>query len=77
MTREEYEELKKVIDYHMKRYYDEDAPEISDYEYDQLMQKLKAAEREHPDWIRPDSPSQKIGGTALGKPSSPRRISSS
>ena len=49
MTREEYEELKKVIDYHMKRYYDEDAPEISDYEYDQLMQKLKAAEREHPD----------------------------
>lgn len=73
MTREEYEELKKVIDYHMKRYYDEDAPEISDYEYDQLMQKLKAAEREHPDWIRPDSPSQKIGGTALGKPSSGKR----
>ena len=73
MTREEYEELKKVIDYHMKRYYDEDAPEISDYEYDQLMQKLKAAEREHPDWIRPDSPSQKIGGTALGKPSGRKR----
>lgn len=73
MTREEYEELKKVIDYHMKRYYDEDAPEISDYEYDQLMQKLKAAEREHPDWIRPDSPSQKIGGTALGKPSGGKR----
>lgn len=73
MTREEYEELKKVIDYHMKRYYDEDAPEISDYEYDQLMQKLKAAEREHPDWIGPDSPSQKIGGTALGKPSGGKR----
>lgn len=73
MTREEYEELKKVIDYHMKRYYDEDAPEISDYEYDQLMQKLKAAEREHPDWIGPDSPSQKIGGTALGKPAGGRR----
>ena len=73
MTREEYEELKKVIDYHMKRYYDEDAPEISDYEYDQLMQKLKAAEREHPDWIGPDSPSQKIGGTALGKPAGGKR----
>lgn len=73
MTREEYEELKKVIDYHMKRYYDEDSPEISDYEYDQLMQKLKAAEREHPDWIGPDSPSQKIGGTALGKPSGGKR----
>ena len=50
MTREEYEELKKVIDYHMKRYYDEDAPEISDYEYDQLMQKLKAAERRNGSW---------------------------
>ena len=73
MTREEYEELKKVIDYHMKRYYDEDSPEISDYEYDQLMQKLKAAEREHPDWIGPDSPSQKIGGTALGKPAGGKR----
>lgn len=73
MTREEYEELKKVIDYHMKRYYDEDSPEISDYEYDQLMQKLKAAEREHPDWIGPDSPSQKIGGTALGRPSGGKR----
>lgn len=73
MTREEYEELKKVIDYHMKRYYDEDAPEISDYEYDQLMQKLKAAEREHPDWIGPDSPSQKIGGTALGKSAGGKR----
>ena len=73
MTREEYEELKKVIDYHMKRYYDEDSPEISDYEYDQLMQKLKAAEREHPDWIGPDSPSQKIGGTALGRPAGGKR----
>lgn len=66
MTREEYEALKKTVDYHMKRYYDEDAPEISDYEYDQLMLHLKAAEKEHPDWILPDSPTQKIGGTALG-----------
>ncbi len=48
----------------MDRYYNQDAPEISDYEYDQLMLSLKAAEKEHPEWITPDSPSQKIGGTA-------------
>lgn len=64
MTRKEYSELKKTIDYHMDRYYNQDAPEISDYEYDQLMISLKEAEKEHPEWISPDSPSQKIGGTA-------------
>lgn len=64
MTFEEYGKLKKTIDYHMNRYYNEDAPEISDYEYDQLMLQLKAAEEEHPDWVSPDSPTQKIGGVA-------------
>ena len=64
MTYEEYQALKQKIDYHMDRYYNQDAPEISDYEYDQLMLSLKAAEKEHPEWITPDSPSQKIGGTA-------------
>ena len=64
MTFQEYNELKSVIDYHMDRYYNQDAPEISDYEYDQLMIRLKEAEKEHPEWITPDSPSQKIGGTA-------------
>lgn len=59
----EYTELKKTIDYHMDRYYNQDEPEISDYEYDKLMQRLKNIEAEHPDWITPDSPSQKIGGT--------------
>lgn len=59
----EYTELKKTIDYHMDRYYNQDEPEISDYEYDKLMQRLKDIEAEHPDWITPDSPSQKIGGT--------------
>lgn len=66
MTHEEYNALKAQIDYHMKRYYDMDEPQISDYEYDQLMLQLKAAEKEHPDWILADSPTQKIGGTALG-----------
>lgn len=64
MTFEEYQALKQKIDYHMDRYYNQDAPEISDYEYDQLMLSLKVAEKEHPEWITPDSPSQKIGGTA-------------
>lgn len=64
MTKDKYTELVKEIDYHMNRYYNEDAPEISDYEYDQLMLQLKAAEAEHPEWITSDSPTQKIGGTA-------------
>ncbi|MBE5900950.1 MAG: NAD-dependent DNA ligase LigA [Lachnospiraceae bacterium] len=64
MNREEYNALIEKINYHMDRYYNQDDPEISDYEYDQLMLSLKAAEKEHPEWITPDSPSQKIGGTA-------------
>ena len=64
MTFEEYKALIDEIDYHMNRYYNDNEPEISDYEYDQLMQKLKHAEKEHPDWVTPESPSQKIGGVA-------------
>ena len=60
---EEYQALKDQIEYHMDRYYNQDSPEISDYEYDLLMQQLKAAERQNPQWITPDSPSQKVGGT--------------
>ena len=63
-NREDYEKLKKIIDYHMDRYYNNDNPEISDYEYDQLMINLKKFENIHPDWVTSDSPSQKIGGTA-------------
>ena len=63
MNYDEYLKLCETIDHHMKRYYDLDDPEISDFEYDKLMQTLKAAEKDHPDWITPDSPSQKIGGT--------------
>ena len=59
----EYSELKKTIDYHMDRYYNQDEPEISDYEYDKLMIRLKEIEKEHPEWVTSDSPSQKIGGT--------------
>ncbi|MCR5195198.1 MAG: NAD-dependent DNA ligase LigA [Pseudobutyrivibrio sp.] len=65
MLLEEYKKLIDEIDYHMDRYYNQNEPEISDFEYDQLMQKLKAAEAEHPEWVTSDSPSQKIGGVAM------------
>lgn len=58
------EELKKTLEYHIDRYYNQDSPEISDYEYDMMMQELKAIEKDHPEWITPDSPTQKVGGTA-------------
>lgn len=64
MTYEEYSRLCDTINYHMDLYYNQNTNEISDYEYDQLMQQLKDAEKEHPDWVTPDSPSQKIGGSA-------------
>lgn len=65
MTVEEHvAELKKTIEYHIERYYNQDNPEISDYEYDQLMQELKTLEKEHPELVTPDSPTQKVGGTA-------------
>ena len=63
MNREEYNKLCETIDYHMNRYYNDDAPEITDFEYDNLMLTLKAAEKEHPEWVTSDSPTQKIGGT--------------
>ena len=62
--RERYEELISIIRYHNNRYYDMDEPEISDYEYDKLMIELKQIEREHPEWVTPDSPTQNVGGTA-------------
>ena len=48
-------ELRAQIAHHNKRYYELDSPEISDAEYDALMQKLKALERAHPELVTPDS----------------------
>lgn len=66
-VKDEIEELKKIIKYHSDRYYNQDNPEISDYEYDQLMLTLKAIEKEHPELITLDSPTQNIGGNAKRK----------
>lgn len=57
-------ELKKTLEYHIDRYYNQDSPEITDYEYDMLLQELKTLEKEHPELVTPDSPTQKVGGTA-------------
>lgn len=56
-------ELRAILEYHARKYYDEDSPEISDYEYDMLMNELKALEREFPEFITKDSLTQKVGGT--------------
>ena len=66
-VQKEINELRRKLNYYGKLYYVDDAPAISDYEYDMLMQQLKALEKEHPELITPDSPTQRIGGSALSK----------
>ncbi|MDY4474020.1 DNA ligase LigA-related protein, partial [Mitsuokella sp.] len=56
--------LRKVIRYHNNRYYNEDNPEISDYDYDQLMLCLKAVEAKYPELVTKNSPTQVVGGQA-------------
>ena len=63
----EINKLRREIEHHNKLYYVLDAPEISDYEYDMLMNRLKALEAEHPELITPDSPTQRVGGMALSQ----------
>ena len=62
--KEEVKALRQQIEYHSNRYYNMDAPEITDYEYDMLMQRLKQLEKEHPELIDASSPTQKVGGSA-------------
>jgi DNA ligase (NAD+) len=59
------EELREQIRYHNRRYYVEDAPEISDAEYDALYTELEGLEAEHPEVVTPDSPTQRVGGEPL------------
>ena len=59
-----YKELKATILYHNDRYYNQDNPEITDYEYDMMMQELKGLEQKHPEYITSNSPTQKVGGSA-------------
>ncbi len=57
-------QLRKEIRRHNRKYYELDAPEISDYEYDKLMQRLKDLEAAYPEFITPTSPTQTVGGSA-------------
>ena len=59
-----YEELVKTIEYHNDRYYNQDDPEISDYDYDMMMKELKKIEKDHPEYVTPNSPTQHVGGSA-------------
>ena len=63
-AKERYEELCALLNQYSTLYYDQDDPAVSDREYDGLMLELKAIEAEHPELISPDSPTQKVGGTA-------------
>ena len=61
-ARKRIEELKKITNYHAKKYYDDDEPEISDFEYDMLMLELRNLEKEFPEFISKDSLTQHVGG---------------
>ncbi len=59
-------ELRDLLNYHSHKYYVEDNPEIGDYEYDMLQRELAEIEKEFPELITPDSPTQRVGGSADG-----------
>lgn len=61
------DELRRLLEYHSKRYYEMDAPEIEDYEYDMLLRELVALEEKHPGLVTPDSPTHRVGGKADGQ----------
>lgn len=58
-------ELAEKLKYHARLYYDNDSPEISDYEYDQMYHRLQQMEKQHPELITADSPTQRVGGKVL------------
>ncbi len=61
------EGLRKELEYHSKRYYEMDAPEIEDYEYDMMLRELVQLEEKYPELITPDSPTHRVGGKADGQ----------
>jgi DNA ligase (NAD+) len=65
--RQEIEKLRRELTHHAKLYYVYDAPEISDYDYDMMFDRLKRLESEHPELFDPESPTQRVGGKALDK----------
>ncbi|MBQ0042666.1 MAG: NAD-dependent DNA ligase LigA [Lachnospiraceae bacterium] len=62
-ARKRYEELVILVNKYNKQYHEENASEISDFEFDMLNFELRSIEAEHPEWVSPDSPTQKVGGS--------------
>lgn len=67
MIKDRYEELKKILIKANEEYYTLDNPTLTDREYDNYMSEFLKIESEHPEFITPDSPSQRIGGTVISK----------
>ena len=63
-VKERIEQLREQLNYYAARYYNDDNPEISDFEYDRLMRELEGLEEAFPQFITADSPTRKVGGTA-------------
>ncbi len=61
------DELRRTLEYHSKKYYVDDAPEISDFEYDKLMRELEILEEENPEFRSPLSPTVRVGGAVVDK----------
>ena len=62
--RSKMRELEKQVEYHMHLYYDLDAPELEDYEYDRLIHSLMDLEEQYPQYASPNSPTKRVGGKA-------------
>ena len=65
--RKRAEELRDIINYHNKKYYENDEPEIEDFEYDRLLHELIAIEEKYPETVTADSPTHRVGGKADGQ----------
>ncbi len=63
-VKEKIDNLRKTLIYHSERYYNDDAPEIEDYEYDMMMRNLKELEEKYPEYDTVDSPTKRVGGKA-------------
>lgn len=59
------DKLTEILNYHNRKYYIEDSPEIEDYEYDALMRELRALEEQYPEYLSDTSPSQRVGGAPV------------
>jgi DNA ligase (NAD+) len=64
-AKQEIEKLRRELERHNRLYYLEATPEISDYEFDQLLRRLQELEEKHPECFDPNSPTQRVGGAPI------------